>query len=387
MANCKKFTRAAVGHLFAHYERQRDEKGEYVKFGNQKIDPSRTHLNYNLAAEDQPMGQHEYLQKRLGEVFCQNRKDVNVMCSWVVTAPEDLPREELESFFRHSYDFLSDRYGKDNVISAYVHMDESSPHMHFSFIPVCPDKKRGLKVSAKKVISKTELERFHPLLQKYLEDKLGHEVSVLNGATIDGNKTIKQLKKISELDEKIENRKEILSRQKSEYENLQKEKKAAAADLAEVKKDIEKEKRILSSAQNTQKKGISWHENLTGTKLPGNKIVISQDDFKELKDNYEYGLYAKTNLQIEKNLHAETREKLDKAKKWEQYYYSFRAEHKDDIELREKLEKQVGVRDKKIKELEDKIAKIMEFIESHQLLSTLMEFLHPKKDRTRDQER
>ena len=30
MANARKYTRAACGHLAAHYERRKDEKGEYV---------------------------------------------------------------------------------------------------------------------------------------------------------------------------------------------------------------------------------------------------------------------------------------------------------------------------------------------------------------------
>ena len=45
MAHVKKFTKAATGHMFAHFERAKDEKSEYVKFGNQNIDPSRTYLN------------------------------------------------------------------------------------------------------------------------------------------------------------------------------------------------------------------------------------------------------------------------------------------------------------------------------------------------------
>ena len=42
MANAQKYTRAACGHLAAHYERKKDEKGEYIKFGNQDIDPQAT---------------------------------------------------------------------------------------------------------------------------------------------------------------------------------------------------------------------------------------------------------------------------------------------------------------------------------------------------------
>ena len=41
-----------------------------------------------------------------------------------------------ELFFEETYAFLSERYGAQNVISAYVHLDERSPHMHFAFVPV-----------------------------------------------------------------------------------------------------------------------------------------------------------------------------------------------------------------------------------------------------------
>ena len=47
MANAQKYTRAACGHLAAHYERRKDEKGEYVKFGNQDIDPQKTFMDFH----------------------------------------------------------------------------------------------------------------------------------------------------------------------------------------------------------------------------------------------------------------------------------------------------------------------------------------------------
>jgi len=47
MANYEKFTRGDYG-LFAHCERKKEEFGNYITLGNQRIDPSRSHLNYNL---------------------------------------------------------------------------------------------------------------------------------------------------------------------------------------------------------------------------------------------------------------------------------------------------------------------------------------------------
>jgi hypothetical protein len=125
MAHVQKFTKAATAHMFKHFERAKNEQGEYVKFTNQSIDLEKSHLNYNLAPE-RNMSQGEFARKRCSDdgVRCMNRKDVNVMCSWIVTAPRNLAEENHRLFFEEAYKFLAKRYGEENVVSAYVHMDE-----------------------------------------------------------------------------------------------------------------------------------------------------------------------------------------------------------------------------------------------------------------------
>ena len=188
-----KYNKSATGHMCAHYERRKDERGEYIKFGNQNIDLSRTRLNYNLAPEHD---QIEFIRQRTSEVKCQKRADVNVMCDWVVTAPEGLDRGHLKDFFNASYDFFEKIYGRDNVICAFVNMDETTPHMHFAFVPVVFDKKRELyKVSAKQLLTKTELKRMHPDLTRHLKEEYswGSNLKILNGATINGNRTVAEM--------------------------------------------------------------------------------------------------------------------------------------------------------------------------------------------------
>ena len=210
MANCKKYNRAACGHLFKHYERAKDENGEYLKFGNQEIDAGRSHLNYNLAAPDQPERQGDFVKKRCSEVKMQNRADVNVMCSWVVTAPKEIRAEETEKFFKEAYNFLSERYGRDNIVSAHVHMDETTPHIHFAFVPVVTCKKKNiLKVSAKEAINKQELQIFHKDLSTHMEKIFGRDVGILNEATQEGNREIDQLKYETLLKELAELQKNI----------------------------------------------------------------------------------------------------------------------------------------------------------------------------------
>lgn len=200
MAHMMKHTKASCGHMFAHFDR----RAEHIS--NENLDRTRTHLNYNLATH-QTMDQGEFVRQRCSEVHCQNRKDVNVMVSWVVTAPKDLPEREYKPFFEASYDFLKKRYGLENVVSAYVHMDEVTPHMHFAFVPVVRTFKQDRKnpdistewnkVSAKECVNRYDLQGFHESLQRYVSKELGHEVSILNEATKEGNRSIEELKRQS----------------------------------------------------------------------------------------------------------------------------------------------------------------------------------------------
>ena len=165
MANAQKYTRAACGHLAAHYERKKDEKGEYIKFGNQDIDPQKTHLNYNLAPR-RGLEQIDFIRQRTTEARTLKRDDVNVMCSWVVTLPEyrhhnqnlhvSPDKEQVERlFFERTYRFLCDRYGEQNVVSAYVHKDIS---IH-ALLAESDPKIFGLIFSDKKFLSTLSLRR------------------------------------------------------------------------------------------------------------------------------------------------------------------------------------------------------------------------------------
>lgn len=289
MANCAKYTRGAMGHLMKHYERAKDENGEYVKFHNQEIDSNKTHLNYNLAPHRQ--SQLEFLHKRLSEVYCLKRKDVNVMCSWVITAPKELPAERQREFFERSYQFLEKKYGKENVISSYVHMDETQPHMHFAFVPIIYDKKKKReKVSAKEVISKTELQHFHKDFQSEMDKfcecyDFDFECNVLNGATANGNRTIQQLK--------IENEQsfldELLQRNNEECSlitNLSEERERLIEDI----KTLEVRKSTLEDKLNDLQGKIDAIDN--NKKLLMTKFV-NQPNIKPIFEKYLMSCWEK----------------------------------------------------------------------------------------------
>lgn len=186
------------------------------------ISTVKTHLNYNLAPNN--IFQSERLKKRLSEVKVLKRKDVNVLCSWVVTAPKDLNLKLLDNFFKYTYEFLNNRYGEKNVISAYVHLDEVTPHLHYAFVPVTIDKKKNIeKVSAKEVVNRSDLKSFHQDLENYLKSK-EIECNILNEATKDGNKSINELKKQSameRLNEANENALKIISKAQKQANSIE----------------------------------------------------------------------------------------------------------------------------------------------------------------------
>lgn len=245
MANYAKYTRGAMGHMLKHYERAKDADGQYLKFGNQDIDTKRTGQNYNLATSH---NQLDFIHERLSEVYCMNRKDVNVMCSWVVTAPEDLKPEQESEFFQESYRFLEAKYGRENVVSSYVHKDEVTPHMHFCFMPVVSDPKRGQKISAYECVKKKDLEKFHEELQAHLEEK-GISCSVINEATREGNKAIKELKR------------------GTARQTLQEVRKATKAEQAVLKK-LQAEKQAL----NRDVEALKGLKNITGKVLQSQQV-------------------------------------------------------------------------------------------------------------------
>ena len=180
--------------MFAHYDRQ----AEHIS--NENVDRERTYLNYTL-----PPISRWSRASLCKEVF-----------RGALSEPQGRERDGLlgrdgsqrlagdgkyKQFFQASYDFLKKRYGMENVVSALVHMDEKQPHMHFAFVPVVrtfkQDRKNPdvstewLKVSAKECVNCSDLQSFHGSLQRYLERELGHEVSVLNDATKEGNRASK----------------------------------------------------------------------------------------------------------------------------------------------------------------------------------------------------
>lgn len=221
MAHVEKFTQGSVNGLSIHIERKT------TNHSNPDIDSERTYLNYDLCDKEGDMNQR--LKNRLAEVYCFNRADVKVMADWIVTLPKSLEQETMSTqkeFFKTTVDFLDERYGSQNVLSATVHHDETTPHLHYAFIPVVFDEKNQReKVSAKEVLTRKELSSFHQDLDNYLKQQIPHiyQEGILNNQTIgiDDVKIIKKMaKEIAEKETELSQRKEHINKKIKEVKNI-----------------------------------------------------------------------------------------------------------------------------------------------------------------------
>lgn len=181
MANVEKYDYQQVKGLLKHFDRT---------FISENVDSERTCLNYNLAPHESAKERLDYL---LANVKHINRKNLKVACDVVVTCPQNVPESMRENFFRNTYDFLSTRYGtntglpnvSDNVLGAWVHMDEKTPHMHFCFAPIRYDFENEIsKFDCKNIINRRDLRSLHSDFQKYMNDNGFGAAKVSNGGTL-----------------------------------------------------------------------------------------------------------------------------------------------------------------------------------------------------------
>ena len=189
MAHLAKYKASAVGKLCAHYNRWQGIDNPNVSREN--IDKSRTHLNYTLGVYEKDgkrfigkvrgsaswatvKGRIDAVNARAkAEGKRATRKDAVVMADMVVTLPPNVPPEDAYKFFWNSYQYIADRVGRGNLMGGYVHMDETTPHMHVPFTPILDG-----RFNYKKMCDRKFYQTFHKGLGDRLEQKMDYRPEV-----------------------------------------------------------------------------------------------------------------------------------------------------------------------------------------------------------------
>lgn len=135
-------------------QQRHNERKEGQKHSNRRIDPTRTKDNVWLTPDDGRTF-NERIESILEENYTGKRKVRSTavkMCEITVQIGGDLAEngteEEQVEALKQAFEELKEQYGEKNIVSAVIHVDETTPHLHFDFVPITP--KGGL--SAREVV-------------------------------------------------------------------------------------------------------------------------------------------------------------------------------------------------------------------------------------------
>ena len=223
---------------------------------NKEIEADKSHLNYDLISCD---NYKEAIDKELKERYTKTtaiRKDAVVATEFLFTSDTEFfnklsPGEE-KKYFEECLDFLKEKFGEKNIISAKVHKDEKTPHLHAVVIPLHDDGSLSMKryIDSKKDLTKLQDSFFKKISQEFPQLERGQSKTI----TESKHKDLKELKKETNyLENQIETTKEKNGLLKNNLEELK----------------IEKE----------------WIRE-TYSKYKNNKVWLSQDEIKINKDDF-----------------------------------------------------------------------------------------------------
>lgn len=381
VAHMEKIDRKALKGIQIHNQRERDSNTNF------DIDKSKSCLNYDLKNPIK-VNYNDLVKKRISELNLKRavRSDAVLVCSWNLGSDKDffLKLDELEQkrFFEESYNFFKNRYGEENVVSAVVHLDERTPHMHFCHVPVTKDG----RLSCKSLYNKTELRNVQTDYTEYMRDcgfDLQRGDSLLEKRKHMKENEYKIYKSKIELEE-LEQRKESLIQ---ENENLENQNKQMNEDLKKAKDNFNTEFKAIQSvtAQISKIKhnlDVGYKNTISNLKivsspkldvnkmnikksLIGKKIILDKDDFDSMVDMIEFCNANKHKIDnfdnllenykgIEKDLRVNVKEKMQSFQKEEKI-----KQLESDLVFRDKINNFL-FEQIKIHNLEDEVKKAIE---------------------------
>ena len=168
----EKYKRADV--VGIERENERDEN--YKSTRNPQIDKSKTRLNYHTMPYEKKY--LVYIDERIKQLSPKRKikDDAVLITSFILGSDKEffdgISPEAQKQFFDDCTEFFAERYGKENVVSAVVHLDESTPHLHFNLMPVT-----GGRLCAKELFDRSALRK----LQTDFYEVVGKKYALMRG--------------------------------------------------------------------------------------------------------------------------------------------------------------------------------------------------------------
>ena len=196
-----KYKGPEIGQIEAHNERAKESYAS-----NPDIDTNRSKLNYNLLTP--PPKYRAEAERQIREAGCRTRKDsVRLVEALVTASPEFFQgksQKEIRGYFERALEFMKVKQDPNTFVSAVVHMDEKTPHMHLCFVPITEDGRLSAKdiVGNKKKLTTWQDEYWSYMVKKYPDLERGESASE-TGRTHIPPRIFKQATKMHRLEQKL----------------------------------------------------------------------------------------------------------------------------------------------------------------------------------------
>ena len=161
-----KYKGPEISNIEAHNERTKEDYAS-----NPDIDKSRSHLNFHLLEPERKY--RAEAERQIKDAGCRTRSDSVRLVEALVTATPDFfkgkKKAEIKAYFQEALDFIREHQDPKTIISAVVHMDEKTPHMHLSFVPLTADGRLSAKeiVGNKKKLTQWQDRFWEHMVKKY----------------------------------------------------------------------------------------------------------------------------------------------------------------------------------------------------------------------------
>ena len=171
-----KYKGPEISKIEAHNERT---KKEYKS--NPDVDQSRSKDNIHLITPERKYRAES--DRQIKAAGCRTRSDsVRLVEAMFTATPEFFKgktQEEIRAFFQEALEFLTAHQAKETIISAVIHMDEKTPHMHLSFVPLTEDGRLCAKdiVGDRKHLTWWQDEYWKHMVKKYPDLERGRSSS------------------------------------------------------------------------------------------------------------------------------------------------------------------------------------------------------------------
>ena len=138
-----KYKRENLKGIFRHNERRNQN------YSNKNIDKEKSYLNYALKSSKYTYEKEFDRIKEEYNLKGQIKTVSNIACEYIITSDrqffETIGEEETKRYFETAYQFVTEYkdLGEQYILSAQVHNDEETPHLHLIFLPVVHKKDKN----------------------------------------------------------------------------------------------------------------------------------------------------------------------------------------------------------------------------------------------------